>query len=110
MEIKINKEIREYTESLFFGLSLRQCVFSLLSIGVAVAIYFLLRNTFGIATLSWLCIVATFPFALLGFFKYQGLNAEQFIWAFIKSELLTPHELICEMKPTYMEILGGKND
>ncbi len=110
MEIKINKEIREYTESLFFGLSVRQCIFSLLSMGVAVAIYFLLRSTFSIATLSWLCIVAAFPFAILGFFKYQGLNAEQFLWAFIKSEILSPKELTCEMKPIYMEILGGKND
>lgn len=27
MEVKINKEIRNYTESMFFGLSLRQFVF-----------------------------------------------------------------------------------
>lgn len=29
MEIKINKEIREYTENMFFGLSFRQFFFSL---------------------------------------------------------------------------------
>lgn len=27
MEVKINKEIREYTESIFFGLTMRQCFF-----------------------------------------------------------------------------------
>lgn len=27
MEVKINKEIRNYTESMFFGLSLRQFIF-----------------------------------------------------------------------------------
>lgn len=27
MEIKLNKEIREYTESIFFGLTMRQCFF-----------------------------------------------------------------------------------
>lgn len=110
MEIKINKEIRDYTESIFFGLSARQCIFSVLAIIVAVGLYFSLRGTFGIETLSWLCIVAAFPFAMLGFFKYQGLTGEQFIWAFIKSEMLTPHELVYEMKPIYMEILGGKYD
>ena len=31
MEVKINKEIRNYTESMFFGLSLRQFVFSVLA-------------------------------------------------------------------------------
>ena len=29
MEVKINKEIREYSESIFFGLNLRQLIFSL---------------------------------------------------------------------------------
>ena len=33
MEVKINKEIRNYTESMFFGLSLRQFIFSLLACG-----------------------------------------------------------------------------
>ena len=44
MEIKINREIREYKENMFFGLSLRQLVFSLLACGVAVGIYFGLRK------------------------------------------------------------------
>ena len=39
MEIKINREIRDYTENIFFGLSLRQLIFSLLACGVAVGIY-----------------------------------------------------------------------
>ena len=53
MEVKINKEIRNYTESMFFGLSLRQFIFSVLACGVAVGLYFLLRPRFGTETLSW---------------------------------------------------------
>ena len=30
MEVKVNREIRSYTESMFFGLSLRQFIFSVL--------------------------------------------------------------------------------
>ena len=56
MEVKINKEIRNYTESMFFGLSMRQFIFSVLACGVAVALYFLLRPYFGTETLSWMCI------------------------------------------------------
>ena len=33
MEVKINKEIRNYTESMFFGLSMRQFIFSVLACG-----------------------------------------------------------------------------
>ena len=34
MEIKINREIRDYKENIFFGLSLRQLIFSLLACGM----------------------------------------------------------------------------
>ena len=34
MEIKINKEIRDFNESIFFGLSMRQFIFSSLAVGV----------------------------------------------------------------------------
>ena len=45
--MKINREIRNYQESIFFGLNLRQLVFSVLAIGVAVGIYFGLNNILG---------------------------------------------------------------
>ena len=57
MEIKINKEIKEYTETMFFGLSVRQFIFALLACGAAVGIYFGCRSFLGTETLSWLCMV-----------------------------------------------------
>ena len=94
MEVKINREIREYTESMFFGLSLRQFVFSLLACIVAVVVYFILRPILGLETTSWVCILAAVPFAALGFIKYNGMTAEQFLWAVIKSEILIPKYLV----------------
>lgn len=41
MESKVNKEVRNYTESIFLGLSIRQCIFSILACGVTILIYFL---------------------------------------------------------------------
>ena len=52
MEVKINKEIRNDTESMFFGLLMRQFIFFVLACGVAVALYFLLRPYFGTETLN----------------------------------------------------------
>lgn len=49
MEVKINREIRNYTESMFFGLTLRQFIFSVLACGVAVGVYFLLKPYRGCA-------------------------------------------------------------
>lgn len=105
MEIKVNKEIGNYTESVFFGLSLRQFTFSALACGVAVVLYFLLREHFGIETLSWVCILGAAPFGLLGFVKYNGMNAEEFVIAWIKSEILMPRVLFFKPYNFYEELL-----
>ena len=105
MEVKINREIRNYTESVFFGLSLRQFVFSLLAVAVAVGLYFLLRPYVGTETVSWICILGAAPFAALGFITYHGMTCEKFIWAWIKSELLEPKQLKFEPTNIYYEAL-----
>ena len=105
MEVKINKEIRNYTESMFFGLSLRQFIFSVLACGVAVGLYFLLRPRFGTETLSWVCILGAFPFAAMGFIKYNGMTAEQFVWVWIKSEFLMPKKLMFLPDNLYYETM-----
>lgn len=108
MEVKINREIRNYTESMFFGLSMRQFVFSVLAILVAVALYFLLKPHFGTETVSWMCILGAAPFAALGFITYHGMTAEQFLWAWLRSELLEPKELRFESSNLYYEALKDK--
>jgi hypothetical protein len=105
MEVKINREIRDYTESMFFGLSLRQFLFSILAVAVAVGIYFGLRNSLGTDTVSWMCILGAFPFAALGFIKYHGMTAERFIWAYIKSEFLMPKQLSFHARNIYYEAM-----
>ena len=108
MEVKINREIRNYTESMFFGLSMRQFVFSVLAILVAVGLYFLLKPHFGTETVSWMCILGAAPFAALGFITYHGMTAEQFLWAWLRSELLEPKELRFEASNLYSEALKDK--
>lgn len=105
MEVKINREIREYTESIFFGLSLRQFVFSICACVVAVVLYFLLKPYCGIETLSWVCILGAAPFVALGFIKYNGMTAEKFVAAWIKSMILTPKRLTFKPTNLYYEYL-----
>ena len=110
MEVKINREIRNYTESMFFGLSMRQFVFSLLAIGVAVALYFLLRPYVGLETLSWIVILAAAPFGALGFFSYHGMSAGRFLRVWFRSEFLEPKEIRFESSNFYYEALKDKID
>ena len=93
MEIQINKEIRNYTESVFFGLSLRQCVFSAAAIISSAVCYTSLRDVLGLEITSWICIIIAAPFAALGFVKYHGMTAEKLLWAWLRSELIEPRRL-----------------
>ena len=94
MEIKINQEIKEYNETMFFGLSVRQFIFAVLARASEVGIYFGCRSFMGTETLSWVCMLGAAPFAALGFIKYNGMTAEKIAKAWIRSEILMPRKLV----------------
>lgn len=108
MEIKINKEIRNYREAVFLGLSLRQFLFSVLSAGAAVGVYFGLKPYLGAETVSWLCVLAALPFALFGFVRWHGMTAEQFLKAYLQSEFLMPKKLVSKPFNLYAKALDTK--
>lgn len=105
MEVKINREIRNYTESMFFRLSLRQFIFSVCACVVAVGLYFVLKPYVGTETVSWMCILGAAPFAALGFIKYNGMTAEKAIYAWFKSEFLMPKKLVFNTTNIYYELM-----
>ncbi len=105
IEVRINKEVRDYQESLFFGLSLRQFLFALLAVLVAVGVYFGLHNIVGSGEIGWMCVLAAFPFALGGFFTYNGMTFEKFLLAVIRSELLYPKKLVFRSENLYARAL-----
>ncbi len=108
MEIKIPKEIRNYKESIFFGLSMRQFICSVLAVGVAVALHFSLQGVFNHETVSWVCIVGAAPVAVAGFFKYNGMTLEQFVWAFIKSHFLLSGNRVWKSTNYYLDMSHQK--
>ena len=109
MEVRINREIREYTESMFFGLSMRQFFFSLLAIIAAVGFYFALRPVLPMETVSWVCILAAVPFGAMGFIKYNGMTAEQFMAAWFRSKFLIPKKLLFGNTNYYWKLFEENN-
>ena len=105
MEIKINREIRDYHESMFMGLSLRQTIFSVLAILVAVGLYFWLNPILGTETVSWVCVLGAAPFAVIGFVSYHGMPAEKFVWVWFRSEILEPKQLCFRPNNLYYELM-----
>lgn len=108
MEIKINKEIRSYRETIFFGLSVRQFVCSVLAVGTAVGLYFALSPVLDRETVSWVCIVGAAPIAAAGFFQYNGLTLEKFLWAWLKSEVLLSGKRVWRAENYYEKALEAK--
>ena len=72
---------------------------------VAVGVYFGLRSVVGTGEIGWMCVLAAFPFALGGFFTYNGMTFEKFLLAFIRSELLYPKKLVFCSENLYAKIL-----
>lgn len=105
IEVKIPKEIREYRESIFFGLSARQFTCSLLALSAAVGFYFVFDPLVGTESVGWICILGAAPFAACGFFTYHGMTAEQTLWAWFKSQVLTPRRLVFRSDSLYYQAL-----
>ena len=110
MEVKINKEIRNYTEKIFFGLSLRQFVFSVCACIVAVVLYFICNKHFNKEITSRICIIGVLPFIGLGFFKYNGMTLEKFLYTFLKSEVLVPKNLKFKSNNIYYDLFKENID
>jgi len=72
---------------------------------VAVGLYFGLRNVVGSGEIGWICVLAAFPFAMCGFFQYNGMTFERFLLTLIRSELLYPRQLIFKAENLYAKAL-----
>jgi hypothetical protein len=107
IEIKVPKEIRSFQESVFFGLSMRQFICSLIGVAAAVAIYFGLADALGREMVSWLCVLAAAPFAVAGFFSYNGMTLGKFVLAWVRSEFVCagPRKFVAENY--YYQMLCG---
>ena len=106
-EIKINKEIRDYTESILLGLSLRQSIFSILACGSACIIYFLCSDSLGQEITSWICMLAVIPFACFGFIRFQGMYMEEILSTAFYSLLLNNVHLLNKPFNLYEEIFSS---
>ena len=104
MEVRINKEVRSYTEAIFFGLNPRQFVFSVIACGAALVTYFAASRFFNTEIVSWLCILSALPFGALGFISFQQMKTEDIIKHFVYSIILQSRILIDRPWNLYYEI------
>lgn len=78
IEVKIHAEYSNYREK-FYGLTLRQIIFGIILIGVAVVTYIYSLPYLGEDIASYIVIIVSAPIAFIGFIPIQGLDAEKII-------------------------------
>lgn len=88
MQIKSNQDVRDYKEVVYFGMTLRQLIFSGLAGAAALGVYLLCGRRMSMEAVSWLCVAAAVPFAAFGFIRWHGMAFEQLIGVLIRSRLV----------------------
>lgn len=68
-------------------------------------IYFLARQPLGLVITTWLCVIGVVPFAAVGFIKYNGMTAEQFAWAYLKSKIIFPYRYLSTPRSIYYDAM-----
>jgi len=102
IEIRIPKEIKNYREKLFFGLTLRQCICAGAALLICVPLYIFGNKILPQEAVSWVVILVAVPLMLVGFFRYNDMMFEQFAVEFMFHNF-TPQKRIYSFEPPFME-------
>lgn len=103
IEIRIPKEIKNYREKLFFGLTLRQSICAGVALLICVPLYIFGNKFIPQEALSWLVILIAAPLMLAGFFRYNDMTFEQFAVEFIYYNF-TSQKRVYSYEPIFMEL------
>ena len=101
IEIRIPKEIKNYREKLFFGLTLRQSICAGVALLICVPLYIFGNKFIPQEALSWLVILIAAPLMLAGFFRYNDMTFEQFAVEFIYHSF-TPQKRVYSYEPIFI--------
>lgn len=102
IEIRIPKEIKNYREKLFFGLTLRQCLCAGAALLICVPLYIFGNRILPQEAVSWVVILVAVPLMLVGFFRYNDMMFEQFAVEFMFHNF-APQKRIYSYEPLFME-------
>ena len=103
IEIRIPKEIKNYREKLFFGLTLRQCICAGAALLVCVPLYIFGNRFLPQEAVSWAVIFVAAPLMFAGFFRYNDMMFEQFAVEFFYHSF-TPQKRVYTSEPIFAEL------
>ena len=106
IEIRIPKEIKNYREKLFFGLTLRQSICTAIALLICVPIYIFGNRFLPQEAISWIVILIAVPLMFTGFFRYNDMAFEQFVLEVVRF-YTSPQQRVYSYEPPFMEFRNG---
>lgn len=103
IEIRIPKEIKNYREKLFFGLTLRQCICAGAALLICVPLYIFGNRFLPQEAVSWAVILIAAPLMFTGFFHYNDMTFEQFVVEYFYFKFF-PQKRVYSYEPIFMEL------
>ena len=103
IEIRVTKEIKNYREKFFFGLTVRQCVCAAAALLICVPLYIFGGKFLPEELISWLVMIIAAPLMLVGFFRYNDMTFEKFAveWFY---HTFAPQKRIYSFEPVFMAL------
>jgi len=77
MVIEISRDIEQYKESVVFGLTAKQLIYSIVSVGIGGGLVLLLYQYIGLTASAYVAIPVVAPIALGGFYTYNGMSFKE---------------------------------
>lgn len=108
LEVKVNKDIRDYRQDIFFGMNMRQISFTAVAVAVGVGVYFGFRDLFPDNVVFFICAVFAAPFILGGFWEYNKMPLEEVILVWWRSKNI-PKELPYVADNVYKNMMEEKD-
>lgn len=103
IEIRIPKEIKNYREKFFFGLTVRQCICAAIALLLCVPLYIFGGKILPQELVAWLVLIVAAPLMLVGFFRYNDMTFEKFAaeWLYFN---FSPQKRVYAYEPVFMEL------
>ena len=105
VEIKINKEIKDIHERVYFGLTFRQMLYGALGLILGTLVFILFYGKIDTSYVGMISMLFTLPFWFLGFFRWQNMEAKDVIREFVNSYFYMKREVYNEPENVYADML-----
>lgn len=99
LSVDINRDLEEYHDNLFIGLSMKQCVSVVVSAMICVGAVVLLQDKIGLTASSYLSMPVVAPICLNGFYNKNGMNFTECVKRTCKGFVQKPLLYVSEERP-----------